>query len=209
MTKSTEINSRRLDAPDKGVHRHTHLEQEGCGNNMHSRPRFPLARLCYSHHQVTYMAVMTAAAPRSMFAHAKILLIRHRIMKTIWAVRPLQAISLKSARRTLTTYRIEYEPLPVKYVLLGSCACKKYPVTQKIRSLGYSQRQTRRDRRCRTCSRRTRSQAMRLTSARTREVINVSWSTADTRGMERTDITADAVNPVRTVRFAVMNLLSA
>lgn len=50
---------------------------------------------------------------------------------------------------------------------------------------------------------------MQLTTARTTEVMSVRWYITGRRGMERTDITAEAVKPVRTVRFAVMNLLSA
>lgn len=50
---------------------------------------------------------MTAAAPRSMFAQAKILLIRHKIMKTMWAVRPLQKLdSINRAVVNNVPYRI-------------------------------------------------------------------------------------------------------
>lgn len=36
----------------------------------------------------THTAAMTAAAPSNMLALAKMLLTRHRIMKTAWAIRP-------------------------------------------------------------------------------------------------------------------------
>lgn len=42
----------------------------------------------------------------------------------------------------------------------------------------------------------------------TADVINVCWYASNVREMGHTDITAEAVNPVRTVRFAVMNLYS-
>lgn len=46
---------------------------------------------------------------------------------------------------------------------------------------------------------------MRLTIAKTK---SVSWCPRETRE-ERTDMTADAVRPVRMVRFAVMNLFES
>lgn len=53
------------------------------------------------------------------------------------------------------------------------------------------------------------SRVKRLTKAKTEKSI-ISWNSSSLgrRREELTDITADAVKPVRTVRFAVMNLFS-
>lgn len=37
---------------------------------------------------MTYRAAITAAAPRSILAQAKMLLIKQSVMKTTWAIRP-------------------------------------------------------------------------------------------------------------------------
>ena len=109
-------------------------------------------------------------------------------------------------QRPEPTYRIESEPPLAKYALPGSFACKIFPKAQRRQSSDCSQLQTRMDQLCRSHSRQKMSRVKRLTKAKTGSHLSVGIQAAG--GEELTDMTADAVRPVRTVRFAVMNLLS-
>jgi hypothetical protein len=70
------------------------------------------------------------------------------------------------------THHIGHEPLPVRCALRGSFACKRFQAMRKTRSLGYIPQQTRRDPRCHSCSRQTRSRAGLSSITRTRTCIS-------------------------------------
>jgi hypothetical protein len=102
-------------------------------------------------------------------------------------------------------YRIEFELLPEMYVLLESSACKKYQAGRRIQSSGYNQQRTRMAPQRRSHIRRMKSRAVQSTKART----TLLWLAIipGRSGILLTEITADAVRPVRTERFAVINLI--
>lgn len=80
-----------FDPSDEGVQSDADGEEEGCGDYVHAGPvicqhqKERRRRIWWS---TTNMAVMTADAPRSMFAHAKRLFRRHSTMYTMCATFP-------------------------------------------------------------------------------------------------------------------------
>jgi hypothetical protein len=122
--KGVEVVSQegRFDATDVRVHHDTDWEEERRRNDVHSGSivsQLERETAMAGQGEETYTAEIAALAPRSMFATAMILLIRQRIIQTMWPTVPYRIRIISSKVWACGTLSLQAIPRTEKKTIMG------------------------------------------------------------------------------------------